>query len=80
MSEEETEYPRYKEMMHTVFYEINNMEQKLIDIQVAFDDAQRSNAAGLANVYAKFIEIEKRQKEIEYLLRRDHMKEMIQSI
>lgn len=78
--QEETEYMRQKKMMSTVFYEIKNMEQKLVDMQVAFDDAQRANAAGVQNVYNKFIEIEKRQVEIEDLLQSDRVKAMIENI
>lgn len=78
--QEETEYTRYKKMMSTVFYEIKNMEQKLVDMQVAFDDAQRANAAGVQNVYSKFLEIEKRQTEIEDLLQSDRVKAMIDNI
>lgn len=78
--EEETEYARYKKMMSTVFYEMKNMEQKMVDMKVAFDDAQRANAAGVHNVYSKFLEIEKRQTEIEDLLQSDRVKAMIEKI
>jgi len=78
--QEDTEYMRQKKMMSTVFYELKNMEQKLVDMQVAFDDAQRANAAGVLNVYNKFIEIEKRQVEIEDLLQSDRVKAMIENI
>lgn len=78
--EEETEYTKYKKMMSTVFYEMKNLEQRLIDMQVAFDDAQRANASGVQNVYNKFMEIEKRQEEIEDLLRSDRVTDMLKAI
>lgn len=77
---EEGDYMRHKKMINMVFYEIKNLEQKFIDMKVAFDDAQRANAAGVQNVYAKFLEIEKRQVEIEDLLQSDRVKAMIESI
>lgn len=77
---EESEYIRYKKMLSTVFYELKNLEQRMVDMQVAFDDAQRANAAGVQNVYNKFLAIEHRQIEIEELLQSDRVRAMIESI
>jgi len=78
--EEDSEYIKYKKMMSTVFYEIKNLEQKMRDMQVAFDDAQRSHASGVQNVYDKFIEIEKRQIDIEDLLKSDRITDLVKKI
>lgn len=80
LDEETTEYMRHKKMMSTVFYELRNFEQRLIDMKVAFDDALRANATGVQNVYDKFLEIEARQAVIEDLLKSDHLKQMIETI
>jgi ferric iron reductase protein FhuF len=80
---DDTEYFKYKKIMNimgTAFYEIKNLEQKLVDMQVSFEDTQRAHAVGVQNVYASFSELEERQKNIENLLNGDHIKEMIKSI
>ena len=77
---EEGDYTRHKKMINMVFYEIKNIEQKMIDMKVSFDDAQRANAHGLKNVYDKFRDIELRQVQIEELLQSDKVKAMIESI
>lgn len=77
---EESEYIRQKKMMNRVFYEIKNLEEQLIDMKVASDDAQRANAAGLQNVYDKFLELEERQKSIEELLKSDHIMKIVELI
>ena len=46
----------------------------------AFNDAQRSHSAGLSNVYMKFMELEKRQLEIEELLKSKRVKALMKSI
>jgi hypothetical protein len=49
-------------------------------MQVIFDDAQRAQAAGVQNVYDKFIELEKRQIKIEELLEKDSLRNIIEFI
>ena len=64
----ETEYATYKKLVHKVFREIDNLDQRINDVIIDFKDSQRANAFGLQNVYSKFHEIEVRQKDIEELL------------
>ena len=75
-NDEDSAYIRQKKIMNTVFYEIKNLEQQLLDMKVSL----RSHAAGVSNVYGKFMELETRQKEIESLLKSDRVKEMIEAI
>lgn len=62
---------------HAFKEEIGNIEQRLNDMQVSFDDAQRAHAAGVQNVYDKFLELEDRQKKIEELLQSDRIEKII---
>jgi len=80
LHEEDSEYIKYKKMMSTVFYEIKNIEQRFNEMVVDFKDSQRAHAAGVQNVYDKFVELEKRQKDIEDLLKSGHIKTMIDAI
>jgi hypothetical protein len=63
-----TEISAYQKMYDSFKDEINNFEQRLIDISCDYNDSIRAYNIGLENVYNKFIELEKRQKEIELLL------------
>lgn len=56
---------------------ISNIEKRLTDMQVSFGDAQRAHAAGVQNVYDKFIKLENRQKRIEELLKTDRIEKII---
>lgn len=50
----DSEYLRYKTEMHKVFHEIGNLEQRMIDMQVCFEESNRANSLGLQNVYEEF--------------------------
>jgi len=57
--------------------EIGKFEQHITNMQVSFDNAQRAHAAGIQNVYNKFIELEKRQKKLEELLQSDRIEKVL---
>ena len=54
--------------------------KKLIDMESAYQDSMRANAAGLQNVYDKFVQLESRQEEIEKLLNSEVIKNYIDII
>lgn len=76
----EPEYRRYKIIKDEISSEIENIEKRLIDMQVSFEDSQRATSSGLQNVYDKIIQFENRQKEIETLIQSDTLKNIIEYI
>ncbi len=59
---------------------LNELEKKFGNLLVDYKDSHRANAVGLQNVYDKFIELEKRQKEIEDLLKSERIYDLIKNI
>lgn len=55
--------------------EMGNFEQRLTDMQVSFDDAQRAHAAGVQNVYNEFKVITDGSLLISTKFKLDEMKE-----
>ena len=78
--DQDTPYTRYKKDMGEVFYEIKHLEQHINDVVQNFNDAQRAHAAGVQNVYDKFMQLEKRQLAIEELLKSDRITDMLKAI
>jgi len=55
-------------------------ENRLNDVLAEFNEGMISNQQGLANVYAKFLTLEKRQQDIEDMLKSDRIVELVKNI
>lgn len=59
---------------------LKDVENILAQALAKFNEGMIANQQGLANVYTKFLELEKRQKDIEDLLHSEHLSEIVNLI
>lgn len=70
----------YKEYLNDIEERLNTFNKTLNDAKADFKDSQRATAAGIQNVYNKFIEFEERQRKIETLLNSERIHDLIRAL
>jgi len=80
MKDEDSPCVQCRETISDVYRSFDLMDRRIRDIEQIFSDGQRAAQIGVQNVYDKFTELEKRQKEIEDFLKSDRVMEVVKLI